>query len=124
MTDASEKHTLLLRATYSKPIMSQNFQQLMGDRQARMNVTGCTVRTRDTHESSSTSTKLTATASANQGSSSPALMRMGLDAERVDATAFLSAGVGTKKAEAPPKRSATVHATYFGAMIPYRSRPN
>lgn len=67
--------------------------------------------------SSSTSTKLTATASENHGSSSPALMRMGVEADRVDATALFSTGVGAIKAEAPPTRSAAVHATNFGAMI-------
>lgn len=44
-------------------------------------------------------------------------MRMGVDADRVDATELLSTGVGATKADAPTMRSADVHATYLGAMI-------
>lgn len=45
-------------------------------------------------------------------------MRMGVDADRADATELLSTGVGAIKADAPPMRSIAVHAAYFGgAMI-------
>lgn len=47
-------------------------------------------------------------------------MRMGVEAERVDATALLNTGVGATKAEAPPTRSAAVHAANLGAMIAMR----
>lgn len=66
--------------------------------------------------SSPTSARLTATASANQGSSSPALMRMGVVPVRADATEFLSTGEGATKAEAPPTRSAAMKHV-LGAMM-------
>lgn len=46
-------------------------------------------------------------------------MRMGVDADRADATELLSTGAGATKADTPTMRSADVHATYLGAMIAF-----